>query len=55
MVSQTGVAWLLQRHRDWSDKVAPEIAAMAQAGDRLTARDYLNALDIISDLPALIS
>jgi aspartyl-tRNA(Asn)/glutamyl-tRNA(Gln) amidotransferase subunit A len=48
IISQTGVAWLLANKPDWTDKVAPAIAEMAAAGDRLTARDYLNALDTIT-------
>jgi aspartyl-tRNA(Asn)/glutamyl-tRNA(Gln) amidotransferase subunit A len=48
VISQTGVAWLLANKPDWKDKVSPGIAEMAAAGDRHTAKDYLNALDIIS-------
>src|SRR5947209_1655866 len=32
IISQTGVAWLLERHQDWEQKVSPAIAAMARAG-----------------------
>jgi aspartyl-tRNA(Asn)/glutamyl-tRNA(Gln) amidotransferase subunit A len=48
VISQTGVAWLLARHSDWKDKVAPAIAEMAAAGNGYTARDYLDALDTIA-------
>jgi aspartyl-tRNA(Asn)/glutamyl-tRNA(Gln) amidotransferase subunit A len=48
IISQTGVAWLLANKSDWHGKVSPGIAEMAAAGDRLTARDYLNALDTIT-------
>lgn len=48
IISQTGVAWLMERHRDWELKVSPAIAEMAAAGQKLTARDYLNALDTIA-------
>jgi aspartyl-tRNA(Asn)/glutamyl-tRNA(Gln) amidotransferase subunit A len=48
IISQTGVAWLLASKPDWKDKVSPGIAEMAAAGDRLTAKDYLNALDTIT-------
>jgi aspartyl-tRNA(Asn)/glutamyl-tRNA(Gln) amidotransferase subunit A len=48
IISQTGVAWLLANKPDWKDKVSPGIAEMAAAGDRHTAKDYLNALDVIS-------
>jgi aspartyl-tRNA(Asn)/glutamyl-tRNA(Gln) amidotransferase subunit A len=50
VISQTGVAWLLDRHQDWQGKVGPAIAEMAAAGSRYTARDYLNALDVITGL-----
>jgi aspartyl-tRNA(Asn)/glutamyl-tRNA(Gln) amidotransferase subunit A len=48
VISQTGVAWLLANKPDWKDKVSPGIAEMEAAGDRHTAKDYLNALDVIS-------
>ncbi|MBR0752020.1 amidase [Bradyrhizobium jicamae] len=48
IISQTGVAWLLSRHRDWETKVAPAIAEMAAAGRTYGATDYLNALDTIA-------
>lgn len=48
IISQTGVAWLKERHGDWERKVSPAIAEMAAAGQKLTARDYLNALDTIA-------
>src|SRR5438105_2697366 len=44
IISQTGVAWLMERHPHWKSEVAPAIAKMAVAGENLTARDYLNAL-----------
>jgi aspartyl-tRNA(Asn)/glutamyl-tRNA(Gln) amidotransferase subunit A len=48
IISQTGVAWLMERHQNWERKVTPVIAEMAVAGAKLTARDYLNALDAIA-------
>jgi aspartyl-tRNA(Asn)/glutamyl-tRNA(Gln) amidotransferase subunit A len=48
IISQTGVAWLMERHQGWERKVTPAIAEMAVAGERLAARDYLNALDAIA-------
>jgi aspartyl-tRNA(Asn)/glutamyl-tRNA(Gln) amidotransferase subunit A len=50
VISQTGVAWLLDQHRDWQGKVGPAICEMAAAGSRYTACDYLNALDVIAGL-----
>ncbi len=48
VISQTGVAWLSASTPDWNEKVSPAIAEMKAAGDRLTARDYLGALDTIT-------
>jgi aspartyl-tRNA(Asn)/glutamyl-tRNA(Gln) amidotransferase subunit A len=50
VISQTGVAWLLDQHEAGEREVAPAIAEMAAAGRRLTARDYLAALDAIAEL-----
>ncbi|MCK1713419.1 MULTISPECIES: amidase [unclassified Bradyrhizobium] len=50
VISQTGVAWLLSQHRDWENRVAPAIADMAVAGQKYSARDYLNALDTIASI-----
>ena len=47
IISQTGVAWLMELHQDWQRKVASAIAEMAVAGQQYSARDYLNALDTI--------
>ncbi len=50
VISQTGVAWLLDQHEGWQGKVAPAIAEMAVAGRQFTARDYLAALDAVARL-----
>jgi aspartyl-tRNA(Asn)/glutamyl-tRNA(Gln) amidotransferase subunit A len=50
IISQTGVAWLMERHQGWERKVTPAIAEMAVAGEKLTARDYLGALDTIAEM-----
>jgi aspartyl-tRNA(Asn)/glutamyl-tRNA(Gln) amidotransferase subunit A len=50
IVSQTGVAWLMERHADWRSKVSPVIAEMATAGERYTARNYLDALDAVAEM-----
>jgi aspartyl-tRNA(Asn)/glutamyl-tRNA(Gln) amidotransferase subunit A len=50
IISQTGVAWLLSQHRDWDNMVSPAIAEMAAAGQNYGAKDYLNALDTISQM-----
>jgi aspartyl-tRNA(Asn)/glutamyl-tRNA(Gln) amidotransferase subunit A len=48
VISQTGIAWLLDGHPERKGEVSPAIAEMALAGNAYTARDYLNALDRIS-------
>jgi aspartyl-tRNA(Asn)/glutamyl-tRNA(Gln) amidotransferase subunit A len=50
VISQTGIAWLMDRQVDWEVKVAPSIAEMVRAGRQLTARDYLGALDAIAEM-----
>jgi aspartyl-tRNA(Asn)/glutamyl-tRNA(Gln) amidotransferase subunit A len=50
IVSQTGVAWLLSRHADWKGNVGGAIAAMAEAGAKLSAVQYLGALDAVAGM-----
>jgi aspartyl-tRNA(Asn)/glutamyl-tRNA(Gln) amidotransferase subunit A len=50
VVSQTGVAWLLSRHADWKGNVGGAIAAMAEAGAKLSAIQYLGALDAVAGM-----
>jgi aspartyl-tRNA(Asn)/glutamyl-tRNA(Gln) amidotransferase subunit A len=50
IVSQTGVAWLLAKDAGWETKVGPAIAAMAASGAKLSAVEYLGALDAVRGL-----
>lgn len=50
VISQTGVAWLLTRHPGWQGQVGLAVAEMEAAGRRLSAGDYLNALDQVAAL-----
>jgi aspartyl-tRNA(Asn)/glutamyl-tRNA(Gln) amidotransferase subunit A len=50
VVSQTGVAWLLSRHTDWKGKAGGAIAAMAEAGAKLSAVRYVSALDAVAEM-----
>jgi aspartyl-tRNA(Asn)/glutamyl-tRNA(Gln) amidotransferase subunit A len=50
VISQTGVAWLLSRHADWKPIVGGAIAAMAEAGAKFSAAQYLGALDAIAGM-----
>ena len=46
IVSQAGLAWLLGRFSDWRGKLGPALAEMAEVGGKLTATDYVEALDV---------
>jgi aspartyl-tRNA(Asn)/glutamyl-tRNA(Gln) amidotransferase subunit A len=50
VVSQAGLAWLLRGMPAWHGKVGPAIAAMAEAGMRCAAADYVEALDVVRRL-----
>jgi aspartyl-tRNA(Asn)/glutamyl-tRNA(Gln) amidotransferase subunit A len=50
IISQTGVAWLMERHAGWKQRVSPAIAEMAVTGAGYTARDYLDALDTVATM-----
>jgi aspartyl-tRNA(Asn)/glutamyl-tRNA(Gln) amidotransferase subunit A len=50
VISQTGIAWLLDQHVGWEHKVAPAIAEMAAVGRHFTARDYVAALDAVASM-----
>ena len=50
IISQTGVAWLMERHAGWKQQVSSAIAEMAVTGAGYTARDYLDALDTVATM-----
>lgn len=50
MIGETGLVWLLRRHADWQYRVTPSIAAMAEHGQRWTAADYVESLDVVAGL-----
>jgi aspartyl-tRNA(Asn)/glutamyl-tRNA(Gln) amidotransferase subunit A len=50
VISQTGLAWLLQSKPDWRDRVSPALAAVASAGMNLSGTDYFAALDAIAGI-----
>jgi aspartyl-tRNA(Asn)/glutamyl-tRNA(Gln) amidotransferase subunit A len=50
VLGQTGVAWLMRGHRDWQKRIGPSLAQMAEAGARLSAADYLGAIDKVEDV-----
>jgi aspartyl-tRNA(Asn)/glutamyl-tRNA(Gln) amidotransferase subunit A len=48
VVSETGVAWLMDQHAGRDAEIGPGVAGMAQRGRLHTARDYLNMLQIVA-------
>ncbi len=48
VISQTGVAWLLERFKDRATAVGPALIEMARAGAAFRSTDYLGALDTIA-------
>lgn len=48
VVGQTGLAWLLQSFSGWESQINPALVEMAKAGKKLTATQYLHALDLIA-------
>jgi len=55
VVGQTGLAWLLHNYPQWRDKINPSLIGMAEAGERLSASQYLHALDTITQVRRDIS
>ncbi|WP_207538143.1 amidase [Sabulicella rubraurantiaca] len=51
-LASAGVARVVSRHSGWQDLVTPTIRAQAEAGLRLTAADYVSALDRVAALRA---
>jgi aspartyl-tRNA(Asn)/glutamyl-tRNA(Gln) amidotransferase subunit A len=50
VVTQTGLAWLLQSFPDWSGNIGPALKEMAANGQKRTAIEYAAALDSIRTL-----
>ncbi len=51
-ISSVGVARAVAGHEGWEDKVTPSIRAQAEAGQALSATNYLRALDRVAVLRA---
>ncbi len=49
-LSETGVAWLMDRYPDRDGDVGAGVAAMSERGRLHTARDYLNLLQTVADV-----
>lgn len=52
ILASAGVARVVKRHPGWEDLVTPGIRAQAEAGFRLSAADYVAALDRVAALRA---
>jgi len=50
VISQVGLAWLLQSHDDWRGKLTPAIEEMAVTGAARKGTEYFNALDAVKEL-----
>ncbi|MBV9491151.1 MAG: amidase [Verrucomicrobia bacterium] len=55
VISQTGLAWLLQRHPAWREEVTPAIAQMAGSGALVTGCDYYEGLSSVRRLQEALS
>lgn len=53
-VSQAGLAWLLRRENASRDAIAPAFRDMAEAGAKLSAADYIEALDVVRRVHAAL-
>jgi aspartyl-tRNA(Asn)/glutamyl-tRNA(Gln) amidotransferase subunit A len=50
IIGQTGLAWLLQDYPGWENQISPSLVEMAKAGEKLSASQYLQALDLIAQV-----
>lgn len=54
-ISQTGLTWLLKRHFSAGNRVGTDIQAMCEAGSRLRAEQYYEALAILAELKSTLA
>jgi aspartyl-tRNA(Asn)/glutamyl-tRNA(Gln) amidotransferase subunit A len=55
VISQVGLAWLLQSHDAWRGKLTAAIEEMAANGMARKATEYFNALDAVKELQRSLS
>jgi aspartyl-tRNA(Asn)/glutamyl-tRNA(Gln) amidotransferase subunit A len=55
VISQVGLAWLLQTHGDWRGKVTPAIEEMAVMGQARQGTEYFDALNAVKELQRSLS
>ncbi len=55
IIGQTGLAWLLRDYPQWKSRISPSLIEMAETGNKLTASQYLHALDTITKVKRDIS
>jgi aspartyl-tRNA(Asn)/glutamyl-tRNA(Gln) amidotransferase subunit A len=55
VISQVGLAWLLQSHDDWRGKLTNAIEEMAVNGMARKGTEYFNALDAVKELQRSLS
>jgi aspartyl-tRNA(Asn)/glutamyl-tRNA(Gln) amidotransferase subunit A len=55
VISQVGLAWMLQSHRDWRGKLTSAIEEMAVNGIERKGTEYFNSLNAIRELQQKLS
>jgi len=55
VISQVGLAWLLESHGDWHGKLTTAIEEMAVNGSARKGTEYFNALDAVKELQRSLS
>lgn len=55
VISQAGLAWLLQQHPGWQGKISQALEPMAEAGRAFSATDVFGALDTMADTNRALS
>jgi aspartyl-tRNA(Asn)/glutamyl-tRNA(Gln) amidotransferase subunit A len=55
VISQTGLAWLLQSSPKWHGKITPALEEMARNGEKRTGSEYFAALDAVRRLQKSLS
>jgi aspartyl-tRNA(Asn)/glutamyl-tRNA(Gln) amidotransferase subunit A len=55
VISQTGLAWLLQSFPKWHGKIGPALEEMARNGEKRTGSEYVAALDAVRRLQKRLS
>ncbi|HYG88846.1 MAG TPA: amidase [Azospirillum sp.] len=55
VISQAGLAWLLERHPGWQGQISEGLEPLAEAGRNLSASAFVGALDTIAETSRALS